>query len=480
MPNNFSPSVFLNITEFIGHFHPVLVHLPIGILLFAVGLQWLSGIKKYRSLRPAVSIAYFLGFTGAVLSSITGLSLADDGGYDEGTLALHKWMGISVAVLSLAGYFISKKQTGNIVKTITALVIFVLLNITGHLGGTLTHGEGYLTNAWNKSSSDTVAVTKKIIANVQEAKAYEDVVAPILQTKCYNCHNATKQKGGLRLDGKEWLLKGGKDGIVLAAGKPDESELYKRLLLDPLEEKHMPPKGKPQLNEKEIMLLHWWIASGASFDQPVKQLAQNPKERVALASLQNDQKSEKKAILIIPAEPVEPASPTALSALRDAGVTILPVAENNNYLSANFISVKKVDDKTVALLEAVKKQLVWLKISGAELSETSLKTVAACPNLINLSLDRTNINDNWIGIIEKMKKLQYLNLVGTQITEKGVAQLKSLPSLKHVYLYQTRVNKTEWRILQQLMPATMLDSGGYHVPALITDTVVVKARPLKQ
>jgi uncharacterized membrane protein/mono/diheme cytochrome c family protein len=472
MPNNLL-SVLLNITEFIGHFHPVLVHLPIGILLFALALQWLSGIKRYNPLRPAVSIAYLFGFLGAVLSCITGLSLADNGGYDEDTLSLHKWMGISVASLSLVGYLISKKNVSNIIKTVAALVVFVLLNITGHLGGTLTHGEGYLTNGWSKSSSDTVAINKKIIANVQEAKAYEDVVTPILQNKCYNCHNATRQKGGLRLDGKEWLLKGGKDGIVLVAGKPDESEFYKRLLLDPLEKKHMPPKGKPQLTEKEIMLLHWWIVNGASFDQPVKQLVQNPKEKIALTSLQSDQKVAKKTIANIPSEPVEPASASAISALRNASVSILPVANNSNYLSANFVSVKNIDDKTVALLEPVKQQLVWLKISGAALSEASLKTIALCSNVTSLHLDRTNLTDNGIGIIAQMKKLQYLNLAGTQVTGKGVTQLKSLPSLQHVYLYQALVNKSDWNNLQQLMPKVVLDSGGYHVPSLDTDTIVV-------
>lgn len=475
MPNKFLLSVLLDITAFIGHFHPVLVHLPIGILLMALVLQWLSGKEKYTLLRPAVGIAWLLGFFGAVLSCITGLSLAGDGGYDEDTLSLHKWMGIAVAALSFAGYLISKKPTGGILKTVTALVIFVLLNITGHLGGTLTHGEGYLTNAWNKSLSDSVAVSKKVIANVQEAKAYEDVIAPIMHARCYSCHSAAKQKGGLRLDGEEWVLKGGKEGNVLVAGKPGESELYKRLLLDPLEKKHMPPKGKPQLTETEMMLLHWWIANGASFDQPVKQLAQTPKEKAALTSLQGDQKSHKQTPPAIPAEPVEPASTNAISALRNAGVSILPVAENSHYLSANFVSVKKVDDKTVALLEAVKQQLVWLKISGAELSEASLKTIAFCSNLTTLSLDRTNLTDNGMGIIAQLKKLQYLNLAGTQITAKGLTQLASLSSLKHVYLYQAPVSKTDWAGLQKLMPQTTLDSGGYHIAPLITDTIIVRA-----
>ena len=48
-------------TEFIGHFHPVLVHLPIGILLLALLLQWLSGKEKYAGLESAIPIAYLAG-----------------------------------------------------------------------------------------------------------------------------------------------------------------------------------------------------------------------------------------------------------------------------------------------------------------------------------------------------------------------------------------------------------------------------------
>lgn len=465
--------MLLNITEFIGHFHPVLVHLPIGILLLAVVLQWLSQKEKYAVIQPAVSIAYLLGFVGAVFSCITGLALANDGGYDEETLGLHKWMGITVAILSLAGYFVSKKQTTAVVKTMTCIAVFVLLSITGHLGGTLTHGEGYLTNAWNKSDDDSTVINKKIITNVQEANAYADVVAPILQTKCYSCHNATKQKGGLRLDGKDWMLKGGKEGEVLMAGKPEASQLYKCLLLDPLEEKHMPPKGKPQLTETEIMLVHWWIANGLSFEKPVKALAQNAKEKAALTALESSNKPEKKITPTIPLEPIEAAPMATINALQKAGVSVLPVAANSNYLSANFISIKKPDDKTIALLQGIKKQLVWLKLSNALLSDSSLRVIAACNNLTRLSIDKSNITDAGIATLKSLQQLQYINLAGTQVTAIGLQQLKSLPRLTSIFLYQSAVDKNGWANLQKQFSKAALDSGGYRVSTLVSDTTEV-------
>ena len=97
-------------TEFIGHFHPVLVHLPIGILLLALLLQWLSHNEKYTALQPAIPIAYLAGSIAAILSCISGWLLASDGEYDETTLDLHRWMGISVAVIAATGYYFSYRK----------------------------------------------------------------------------------------------------------------------------------------------------------------------------------------------------------------------------------------------------------------------------------------------------------------------------------------------------------------------------------
>jgi uncharacterized membrane protein len=97
----------LFITEVIAHFHPLLVHLPIGILLLAILFHWLSTKEKYAGLSNALSIAYLIGAITAVLSCITGYLLSGSGEYDETTLNLHQWMGILVAFVSVTGYFFS-------------------------------------------------------------------------------------------------------------------------------------------------------------------------------------------------------------------------------------------------------------------------------------------------------------------------------------------------------------------------------------
>jgi hypothetical protein len=64
--------------------------------------------------------------------------------------------------------------------------------------------------------------------------------------------------------------------------------------------------------------------------------------------------------------------------------------------------------------------------------------------------------------------------VGTQVTAAGIKQLQALKSLRSLYLYQTRVNKNEWADLKKTFPAAELDSGGYSLPFLPSDTMIVK------
>ena len=465
-----------NVFALIGNFHPVLVHLPIGFLLLAILFQWLSGKEKYAGILPAVRIAFLLGVISAVLSCVTGWSLSSDGEYDEDILDYHKWMGISVAAVSLIGYFFSSKPNSILRKSIS-LIIFLLIIITGHLGGTLTHGEGFLTKVFSVKS-DSSKSAKKTIANVQEAQVFGDIIQPMLQEKCGGCHSAIKQKGGLRLDGKDWILKGGKDGKIFESGNPMGSELYKRATLDPLEEKHMPPKGKPQLTEQEMNLIHWWISSNAGFDKKVKDVAQTPKVMPALLAMQSAAVYIKKPA--IPEGSIDKAPEAALDSLRKTGVIILPVSVNSNWLNVNFVSILKVTDGIVRLLAPISKQIVWLKLGYAELSANSWKRIGECHNLTRLSIEHTNLTDENLAHLSGLNNLLYLNLVGTKISARGVEQLRSLSKLEELYLGQTMVKGNDFITIQKQLPKTLIDSGNYHLENIATDTQLRKAPVIKK
>jgi len=454
-------------TELIGRFHPLLVHLPIGILLIAALFQLLAFKPKYAALHAATSIALFWGMISAILSCISGYLLSLSGDYDEELVDTHKWFAIATASISLIAYLFNRWEN-EFAKWVILLMV-PLIFVTGHLGGSLTHGSDYLTKGFSKDSVIEKAI--KPIADVQEANAYADIIRPIFESKCYGCHNKSKKKGKLRLDEPEFILKGGKDGKVINPGNADESDLMKRLLLPRNEEHHMPPKEKPQLKDNEIELIHWWIATGATFDKKAKELEQPEKIKPILLSLQ---KEVKKIPPDVPQAIVEKADDKALQKLKQRGIVVLPVAQNSNYLTVNFVTVDSVTEKDIALLLPIKKQLVWLNLSGKKISDTLLASIAQLTSITRLQLDNTMITDRGLASLRLLINLQYLNIVGTKVTTNGIMQLKGLPKLQAIYIYKTFITASEWSTLKSNFPNVTLDTGGYYVPILETDTTVVK------
>lgn len=91
-------------------------------------------------------------------------------------------------------------------------------------------------------------------------------VQPILESKCYDCHQGGKAKGGLLLTELAAVLKGGKsDGAGVVPGKPHESSILARVKTDD-EDEVMPPKGA-RLTADEVAVLETWIKEGAHWPE---------------------------------------------------------------------------------------------------------------------------------------------------------------------------------------------------------------------
>jgi cytochrome c/Leucine Rich Repeat (LRR) protein len=459
-------------SEFIGHFHVALIHLPIGILLIALLLLWLRKNEKYNISHQIIKIILLLGVLSALISCITGYVLSTTDKYEKPLVDWHMWMGIGVAIASMFLYMKVARSEFDIIYKALAVGLFVLIIITGHLGGSLTHGSDYISFNFSSDENDTAKI--KLLTNVQEAKVYDSVIQPIFQTRCYSCHSSKRQKGGLRLDKYNLMLKGGKDGKIISTGEPDNSDMIKRLLLPDEDDKHMPPREKPQLTDKQIALLHWWIENENDTTRKVKALPQPDPIKGYLLSLQIGHE-EKKLPASIPSSAVEKADSIAVQKLKDKGIIVLPVAQNSNYINANFVTATNISDKDFALLLPLKKQLVWLKCGDIKITDSALSFVAQCSNITFLQLDNTSITDKGLQKLASLQQLQSLNLVGTNITAEGLKALKDLKQLQSLYLYQTKINKEDWMQLQKDFPKVMIDSGGYNVPLFPDDTVVLKA-----
>jgi uncharacterized membrane protein len=467
-----------SITDFIGRFHPVLVHLPIGILLMAVVFHLLSYKKKFEVLQPALKISLLLGALGAIVSCISGFLLSQSGEYDEALVSTHQWFGIGLSVIGLLAYYFAVKniQYNKWLMPLMGLLII----ITGHLGGSLTHGEDFLTKSFSLKEGGG-AVTNKLIPNVQQVVAYNDIVKPILEAKCYTCHGTAKQKGKLRLDETAFIDKGGEEGKVIIAGSAGESELIKRMLLPLDNEDHMPPKEKPQPTKAQIELLNWWINSGADYHKKVAELNQPEKVKPYLTALQN---SGKKKVVAAPADipenAVDKAPAAVMQKLKALDVAVSPVSQSSNYLQVNFVAVDSVTTQQLQLLKVLSKQIIWLKMGAVTISDSVLATIGSLSNLTRLFLDRTNITDKNIGYLKNLSQLQYLNLSGTAVTVDGLNTLKGLTSLKNLFLYKTNISAEGLGTLQKTFSKAVIDTGGYRLPFLATDTMEVKEKTVKK
>jgi mono/diheme cytochrome c family protein len=110
---------------------------------------------------------------------------------------------------------------------------------------------------------EPVAAEESRPAAARDIAFFESRIRPLLVEKCQGCHGSTKQKGGLRVDDRESLLKGGDSGAAIRPGAPDESLLL--LAVSYRDDLKMPPKGK--LSGEEIAALRRWVAGGAPWPE---------------------------------------------------------------------------------------------------------------------------------------------------------------------------------------------------------------------
>ncbi|WP_109694880.1 c-type cytochrome domain-containing protein [Chitinophaga deserti] len=457
---------------FIGRFHPLLVHLPIGILIIAFLLEWLSRFRQLAVLGAAVFPTLLFGALSAVAACVAGYLLSLSGGYDEAALNLHMWMGIAVAVLSLLLCVFRKYNLFRKSWLPVSAAMILALSVAGHYGGNLTHGEDYLTAAWPFGTKE--AATTATFKNIEDAQVYEQLVQPILEQKCYGCHNEQKLKGGLRLDGMAHIRKGGENGPVLKDSIPEMSELYKRLVLPESDDKRMPPKGKPQLTPQDVEILYWWIQQGAPDSIAVKELQKTP--RIALV-FEGMKPTGDGVHPYMPKTEVSAVNDEQVAPLVKLGVKVMPVAADNGYVMVSAVNAPAFGNADAKLLEPLAKQLVWLNLGSTATGDSALKIIASLPSLTRLQLEYTGVTDEGMQMLSSAKQLKYLNLTGTKITDKGLQYLQKQAALRELFIYGTGVTAAGVQQLRTALPDLRVDTGGYRLPVLATDTMVFKKQP---
>lgn len=94
---------------------------------------------------------------------------------------------------------------------------------------------------------------------------YTGSVRPILVANCFRCHGGMNHRGGLNMETRAALLKGGKDGAALVPGDPERSLLVRLMRHEgpPGDPMPMPPQPRPKLSDADIAVVERWVKAGA-------------------------------------------------------------------------------------------------------------------------------------------------------------------------------------------------------------------------
>ena len=250
--------------QFLGRFHPLAVHLPIGLLVLVPILE-VVGVTR-PALREAAGFVLGLTFLASCLGSLTlGYLLAYGSGESGATVTYHMWGGIALTIGVLFSVLLRPAWTsGSLTFAYPLLLVCALLMLvwTAHQGGSITHGSNYLTAVHAPFSQAPSAVPCS--ASLQSHFVLRQTHQPDLRCQLRFLP--------WRIEDLRWIAPGllrsvdarrkGWRGIV--PGNPDKSLLLYRVTLPPSHKQFMPAEGKPPLRAEEIAWIKAWIQQGAS------------------------------------------------------------------------------------------------------------------------------------------------------------------------------------------------------------------------
>lgn len=478
-----------------GPLHLVFLHLPIGALVALCFVLFVlpNDGQKYRN--SAIGFLHLFLLFSTAITLVLGLAYEVYGQYEE-ELDLHMLWGYifgGAVLVNYILYWVHRMVAGRFSKyayLLTLAFAAVAVTVTGHLGGELVHGKGFLTKPFQMETEvpvvvdepvdpaavstvpapDSAAVTAVRVAppkpepvmieassniemdvgerlntedsdsdfemtgtvvedlpeasdtEVDDASIELHVAAQLVfKNNCYNCHGATKQKGGLRLDREGDAFAGGDAGpISIVPHDVEGSLIIERMRLPRDDDDAMPPEKKPAVSLQDIEAIAAWIEAGAVWPDA-------------------SARAKRSSTYV---EVVDEAADDLIEKINATGAK----AEYNSWddtrirVDLSFTDTDKLDT-AIAQLGALGDQIFWLDAGGLTLPQSFYDQVAKLKNVERLYLNGTNIRDADLEVVAKLTKLTYLNLFNTQITNKGSEALKSLPNLQKVFLGETEVSK---------------------------------------
>ena len=424
--------------DFLGSLHPLIVHLPIGIVLLTIAIDVFMR-NKNNSVQRVITMGWFFSFFSGLLAALFGWFLGDNGYYLESQINIHKWSGIAFVcicfILWLLRYtnFRFSKSFNRSVN----LTSIILLMITGHFGGEMTHGQNYLFEnlPYTKKKISVTTLSESKRSNNDSLFVYEDLIHPVMEEKCIACHNKNLASGGLNMSSIESMIKGGNSGAGIQNGNPFESLIYKRVSFPHDHPKFMPPTGVP-LSYDQIATLEWWIDNGAKKQMPVT-LTRNDPKTLRFMELQYGLDLREKTYL----ETLTLSSPSQeeLKSIEGEEYIWRFLNPEQSFLDLKFTK-KKIEINDLLKVQSIKNNITWLNLADCMLNDNYLSYVSNFPNLTRLKIQKNPLVTNkGIEALQKLEHLTELNLYGTRVSNNTLITLGQMKGLKKLFVWNTSI-----------------------------------------
>ena len=446
----------------IGRFHPLIIHLPIGFIL--IGLLIEINSQKFKSSNKILKFIFLWSSITCLISVLTGFLQYQSEGLLWESIQGHFISGIITLLLSVAFYFYLNKSKPFIAipRKLYTICIFVNLLITGHLGGNITHGEDHLIEPLSDSvklflNKDSVKkeYTYKDEIDINKP-VFNNLIQPILDSKCVSCHNSKKSKGKLMLNNFEVLKKGGKNGLVINYESPELSEILVRIHLPKDEKKHMPPKAKKQLTKVEINILSHWINMGAPENTLIKDM------EMSNELLSNFIQKEES---FFPEIDIDTPNKNSISFLRKKGIHIAPITKSSNLLYLSSYNYHEFIEEDITELKKLKDNLVDMDLSNSSFNDEVFEILSTFKNLTRLKLNYTSVSGKGIDKLSSLKNLKKLHLINTNFNSNQIKVINSFPALEKAYLFQNDRDLSKDITLAD-EDIEKFDFGGYKIQEL--------------
>ncbi|HXW93669.1 MAG TPA: c-type cytochrome domain-containing protein [Terriglobales bacterium] len=421
--------------QFIGRFHPFVVHFPIALFLLVPILEIAGRSIRFTYLRLSVPFVLSLATVGASIASILGWSLARSGGYSGTLMIQHMWGGVVLSIVCCACWMLRPRLQVSVAYA-TVLVLGVgLVAWTGYRGGQLSLGPNHLTEFMPNGLRALLGVEDSHnVGSADPNTFYGARIQPIFSARCINCHGADKHKGNLRLDSYRALMRGGKDGPVIQTGNIQESDLLRRIKLPSNHDDFM-PKGKQPLAADEVKTIELWIAAGASDTLAVNAINNAPSGSAVPAEV----KFEKIDPLLVAR--LRSAIGPVVSQLQNQFPGILDYDSRNSAelrLNASILGIK-FGDRDLETFAPVAEHIIVADFSRTSITDHSAAAIAAMKQLRVLRLIDTRLTDATLLQFETLNQLESLNAYGTAITPAVLPTIARLPKLSRFYAGQTGI-----------------------------------------